>query len=132
MILPSRCRAGHRSAAIPWSPVSMAVGFALGIGLRSEEWGQRLLLTKHRPVLTRDSSIHPLPKRAGRDRVSTSNVDLGGRGQRRRDRVAHAMSFGMDRQREGPVEESEKPGGQLQFAVSPAIAVLGGMATALA
>jgi yecA family protein len=29
-----------------------AVGFALGIGLRSEAWGKRILLTKHRGVLT--------------------------------------------------------------------------------
>ena len=29
-----------------------AVGFMLGIGLRSEEWGKRILLTKHRQVLT--------------------------------------------------------------------------------
>jgi len=28
-----------------------AVGFALGIGLRSEAWGKRILLTKHREVL---------------------------------------------------------------------------------
>ena len=28
-----------------------AVGFALGIGLRSKEWGKRILLTKHREVL---------------------------------------------------------------------------------
>jgi len=29
-----------------------AVGFMLGIGLRSEEWGKRILLTQHRQVLT--------------------------------------------------------------------------------
>ena len=29
-----------------------AVGFVLGIGLRSEAWGKRILLTKHREVLT--------------------------------------------------------------------------------
>jgi yecA family protein len=29
-----------------------AVGFMLGLGLRSEEWGKRILLTKHRQVLT--------------------------------------------------------------------------------
>jgi yecA family protein len=28
-----------------------AVGFALGIGLRRKEWGERILLTKHRDVL---------------------------------------------------------------------------------
>ncbi len=28
-----------------------AVGFALGIGLRPKEWGERILLTKHREVL---------------------------------------------------------------------------------
>lgn len=28
------------------------VGFMLGVGLRSEEWGKRILLTKHRQVLT--------------------------------------------------------------------------------
>ena len=28
-----------------------AVGFALGVGLRSEAWGKRILLTKHREVL---------------------------------------------------------------------------------
>jgi hypothetical protein len=28
------------------------VGFVLGIGLRSEAWGKRILLTKHREVLT--------------------------------------------------------------------------------
>jgi yecA family protein len=29
-----------------------AVGFALGIGLRPKEWGERILLTKHREVLS--------------------------------------------------------------------------------
>lgn len=43
-----------------------AVGFALGIGLRSEEWGKRILLTKHRQLLTPilvycDPSIDLLP-----------------------------------------------------------------------
>ena len=43
-----------------------AVGFALGIGLRSEAWGKRILLTKHRQVLTPilvycDPSINLLP-----------------------------------------------------------------------
>jgi yecA family protein len=43
-----------------------AVRFALGVGLRSEEWGKRILLTKHRDVLTPilvycDPSIDLLP-----------------------------------------------------------------------
>jgi yecA family protein len=29
-----------------------AVGFMLGVGLRSQEWGKRILLTKHRQMLT--------------------------------------------------------------------------------
>lgn len=29
-----------------------AIGFMLGIGLRSKEWGEHILLTKHRTVLT--------------------------------------------------------------------------------
>lgn len=43
-----------------------AVGFVLGIGLRSEEWGKRILLTKHRGLLTpilvySDPSVDLLP-----------------------------------------------------------------------
>jgi Uncharacterised protein family (UPF0149) len=34
-----------------------AVGFALGIGLRPEDWGKRILLTEHRDVLTPDPGL---------------------------------------------------------------------------
>jgi len=44
-----------------------AVGFALGIGLRSEAWGKRILLTKHREVLIPilvycEGELDPLPE----------------------------------------------------------------------
>ena len=44
-----------------------AVGFMLGVGLRSEEWGKRILLTQHRQVLTPilvycEGSLDLLPK----------------------------------------------------------------------
>jgi hypothetical protein len=42
------------------------------------------------------------------------------------------MWFGMDDQREAPIQESEEPRRQLEFAVSPAIAGLREMAAALA
>jgi len=50
-----------------------AVGFALGIGLRSGDWGQRILLTKHRDVLTPilvycDPSIDLLPDMAAAEK----------------------------------------------------------------
>jgi uncharacterized protein len=59
-----------------------AVGFALGIGLRSEEWGKRILLTKHRDVLTPilvycDPSIDLLP-------------DMSAAEKRRQQATAHA------------------------------------------
>jgi yecA family protein len=60
-----------------------AVGFALGIGLRPEDWGKRILLTKHRQVLTPilvycDPSIDLLP-------------DMSAAEKRRRQATAHAQ-----------------------------------------
>jgi yecA family protein len=58
-----------------------AVGFVLGIGLRPEEWGKRVLLTKHRLLLTpilvySDPSIDLLP-------------DMSAPEKRRRQATAH-------------------------------------------
>lgn len=58
-----------------------AVGFVLGIGLRPEEWGKRILLTKHRQLLTpilvySDPSIDLLP-------------DMSATEKRRRQATAH-------------------------------------------
>ena len=60
-----------------------AVGFALGIGLRPDEWGKCILLTKHRQVLTPilvycDPSIDLLP-------------DMSAAEKRRRQVTAHAQ-----------------------------------------
>ena len=60
-----------------------AVGFALGIGLRPEEWGKHILLTKHRDVLTPilvycDPSIDLLP-------------DMSAAEKHRRQATAHAQ-----------------------------------------
>jgi hypothetical protein len=49
-----------------------AVGFALGIGLRSEAWGQRILLTKHL------RGAHPDPG-AGAKGSSRTSITAGRR-----------------------------------------------------
>ena len=50
---------GDRIVAHDW-----AIGFMLGIGLRSKEWGEHILLTKHRAVLTPTGLLRGRPRPA--------------------------------------------------------------------
>ena len=72
-----------------------AVGFVLGIGLRPEEWGKRILLTKHRQLLTpilvysdtsiRSSAAHvsrgkaPTPSHRARALARTDHIKMSDR-----------------------------------------------------
>ncbi len=47
-MLPNLCPVSGPDSGVGMS----AIGFMLGVGLRAERWGEFILLTQHRPLMT--------------------------------------------------------------------------------